>query len=133
MTDDSDDEITAVEIDPEMLKKPSEEVLEEIEENREQISLVAHELGETNTHIEEIRAELEEMNETLESNERHIHFLPADANISSPILSFELTLAAFALALPILQFAQGNTVNELSAALGAALLVHPILSFFRNR
>ena len=133
MTDASDDEITAVEIDPEDLKEPSEQVLEEIEENREQIGLIAHELGETNTNIEQIRAELEEMNETLESNERHIHVLPADANISSPILSFELTLAAFALALPILQFAQGNTVNELSAALGAALLVHPILSVVRNR
>ncbi|WP_323190769.1 hypothetical protein [Halostella sp. PRR32] len=39
MTDDSDDEISAVEIDPEMLNEPSEQVLEGIEENREQINV----------------------------------------------------------------------------------------------
>lgn len=133
MTDDNgDDEIKAISIDPERLKEPSEKVMAGIEENREQIGLVANELGETNEEVREIRLELEEINQTLDSNVRHIHFLPPDSNINSPIVSFELTLAAFALALPALQFLQGNPVNELSAALGIALLVHPIVSFLRN-
>lgn len=59
----------------------------------------------------------------LVGNEKWFHIIPPDANVRSPLIVFNLILATCALALPILQFLQGNQVNSLLAAVGASLFV----------
>jgi hypothetical protein len=107
MTEDGSDEdtIKAYELDPDEITFPKEEIMNE---------------------FDSINQELAEINETLESNERHIHIFPPDSDIVSPIVGFEILLSTFALMLPLIQLVQGNQVNELSVALGAALFVHVI-------
>lgn len=138
--DDTDeDEITAYELDPDEVTLPKEEIMDKLdsvatmEDIRAAGDILGDRLDDVNEDLERLNRELAEINDTLESNERHIHVIPPDANVSSPIISLELTVAAFALALPGIQLIQGNQVNALSAAIGVALLVHPALSYLRRR
>lgn len=136
-TEHENKEITAVDIDPKTIELPLEDIEREAKQAQSHIELVAEIMGEhfdnVDEQIEAINKHLDQIDETLEANERHIHVIPPDADVSSPIISLELTAATFALTLPFIQLIQGNQVNALSAALGCALLAHPILSYLRKK
>ncbi|WP_152421341.1 hypothetical protein [Natronococcus amylolyticus] len=82
--------------------------------------------------IGEIRGELTEMNQTLESTERHIHVLPPESDINSPLVTLELTGAVFAFALGIgelMRTGEANIITTVGFAIGGALVVPPLLSY----
>jgi hypothetical protein len=59
----------------------------------------------------------------LVGNEKWYQIIPPDANVRLFGMVFNLMLATVALALPILQFVQGNQVNILSAVVGVSLFL----------
>lgn len=136
MTDEQDsdeDTIKAFEIDPDEVTLPKEEVMDELAEMRSSLSDISvvtdDRMGALEKSFEELNQEVSEINNTLESNEKHIHFLPPGTDLNSPLVSLELTLAVFALGLAGAQLVQGNPVSPLAIAIGLALLVPPILTY----
>jgi hypothetical protein len=84
--------------------------------------------------IGEIRGELTEMNQTLESTERHIHVFSPSSEINSPLITLELTGAVFSFALGIgelLTTGEANVITTVAFAIGGALVVPPLLAYTR--
>ncbi|WP_293033066.1 hypothetical protein [Natronococcus sp.] len=82
--------------------------------------------------IGEIRGEITEMNQTLESTERHIHLLPPGSDINSPLITLELTGAVFAFTLGIgelMRTGEANVLTTVAFAVGGALVVPPLVSY----
>ncbi|WP_394742970.1 hypothetical protein [Natronococcus roseus] len=82
--------------------------------------------------IGEIRGELAEMNQTLESTERHIHVLPPESDINAPLVTLELTGAVFAFALGVgelMRTGEANVITIVAFAISGALVVPPLLSY----